>query len=95
MAATSLTRLEAEHSYSEPQSGLDTFNRRIAGGKSLSCTLNPEPFYPLPYQCYKLQRHRQVGFNSAQPTFLERSRKEDLSSSLRELGLEGWLPPCS
>ena len=33
--------------YSEPQSGLDTFNRRIACGKVFPCTLNPVPFYPL------------------------------------------------
>ena len=30
------------------------------------------------YQFDKLQLHIQVGFDFAQPTFLERSRKEDL-----------------
>ena len=45
------------------------------------------------YQFDKLQLHIPVGFDSAQPTFLERSRwrslpvgnKEDLSSCFREL----------
>ena len=31
----------------EPQSGLDTFNRRIACGKALPWTLNPAPYYSL------------------------------------------------
>ena len=34
---------------SEPQSGLDTFNCRSTCDKPLPCTLNPAPFYPLPY----------------------------------------------